>query len=412
MKIDKSNLKFFFWIFLIIFCIQATDLKIGFVKISEIILLLLAPFFLLKPINKYLGYFLIFFSLNFFLSFIITSTLNFEKYGSSLIKAPYIISIARYLELVTCIVVGLITIKLFKDYPRKKIIPIIVNINVYLTLFFVFIYTLVILNILPQESSIVVYESSRLRGLYFEGGPFGLMLAFIFILTFFEGKSNILLIKRFFLLFVIIFLAKSKAGIMLSLVWLLMYFYKSLYEIIKNYRVPIVSVFVIIFYIVFTNIGATYLSDTKRFKKEVKERPRDPYLILGRISGRYIVPNMIKQYPVFGIGIGNYPLLRNNPEIRGFFPIPPKAIINIDSHGYGGIVDVIVDMGFVGLIFFLGIIYLLYKEISMKKDKGKILLFAFIFLFMFGVQLIFLYPWIFLGTIIAYKNNDIYEISD
>ena len=116
MIIKKEKITLFFWVFLIVFCIQTTDLKIGFVKISEIILLLIAPFFLLKPINKYLAYFFLFFTVNLFVSLIVTSTLDFHNLGLSKIKAPYIISIARYLELVTCIVVSLVTLKLLKEY--------------------------------------------------------------------------------------------------------------------------------------------------------------------------------------------------------------------------------------------------------------------------------------------------------
>lgn len=412
MIIKKEKITLFFWVFLIVFCIQTTDLKIGFVKISEIILLLIAPFFLLKPINKYLAYFFLFFTVNLFVSLIVTSTLDFHNLGLSKIKAPYIISIARYLELVTCIVVSLVTLKLLKEYPYRKTLNTIVNVNIYITIVYVLIDVLVLMRIIPQDNSIVVYEYFRLRGLYFEGGPFGLMLSFIFILTFFEEKTKTQIIKRIFLLFVIVFLAKSKAGIMLSLVWILIYYYELIIAKVKIYKFQVIVLFVCIFYLTFVKVNSMYFKETNIIRTSIKERPSDPYLILGRVSGLYIVPVIVKQYPVLGIGIGNYPLLRNNKEIRKFFPLPPKEMIDIDSHGLGGIVDVLVDMGLVGLLIFLSIIYLLYKDISRKKERGKILIFTFLCLFMFGVQLCFLYPWIFLGIILAYKNNYINEISN
>jgi O-antigen ligase len=412
MTIKKKELSYFLWVFLIVFCIQTTDIKIGFVKISEIILLLIAPFLLLKPINKYLAYFLIFFTVNLVIGLVITTTLDFQVLGRSKIKAPYIISIARYLELITCIVVSLITLKVFKDYPEKKTITTIVNINVYLTIVYVFFFSLVFFRIISQDNSIVVYEALRLRGLYYEGGPFGLMLSLIFILTFFEEQPKRLLLKRFFLILVIMFLAKSKAGIMLSFVWILMYYYESIKDKIKQYRFYIIALFAVIFYFVFVNVGKMYIDETNKIRKSVKERPTDQYLILGRVSGFYIVPTMVQQRPLLGIGIGNYPLLRNNKEIRRFFPIPPREIIDIDSHGLGGIVDILVDMGLIGLILFLIIIYMLYYEISRKKKRGKILILSFLCLYMFGVQLVFLYPWIFIGIILAYKNNYINEFSN
>jgi hypothetical protein len=73
---------------------------------------------------------------------------------------------------------------------------------------------------------------------------------------------------------------------------------------------------------------------------------------------------------------------------------------------------VLVDMGILGLCAFLSIVYLLYKEMTLNKQKAKILLIPFLFIFLFGVQLYFLYPWIFLGIILACKNNYLDEISN
>ncbi len=46
-------------IIFIVFCIQATDIKIGFIKVSELILLELTPFYFFKKMNKYFILFLI-----------------------------------------------------------------------------------------------------------------------------------------------------------------------------------------------------------------------------------------------------------------------------------------------------------------------------------------------------------------
>ncbi len=411
MKINQSNLQQFFLVLLITFCIQTTDVKVGFIKISEILLLILTPFLLQKTLNKYLFFFIIFFTLSLLISLIITSTLDFQILGKSKIKAPYIISIARYLELIACITVSALTLKYFCQNQSPKAIKGIVNLNINITIIIVVIYILVLLKIIPISNSVVVYENYRLRGLYFEGGPYGLMLGFIFILTYFQKKSLRLYFKRIFLVITIIFFAKSKAGTMLVIIWFLISNYELFKNKIKNYKYPIIVVLFIVLYFSVINIGSMYFKELDKIRTSVRERQEDPYLILGRVSGLYIVPKIIEKNPILGIGIGNYPLIRNNKEYRTFFPVPPKKMIDIDSHGLGGIVDIIVDMGLLGFIFFLTIIILLFKALKKQRKNGKILLVSYVFLYIFGVQLTFLYPWIFLGIIIAYKNNYINEIS-
>jgi hypothetical protein len=175
---------------------------------------------------------------------------------------------------------------------------------------YVLIYLLVIFKIIPQDSSIVVYESQRLRGLYFEGGPFGLMLGFIFILTFLQDELKHTIIKRLFLMFVIVFMARSKAGVMISIIWVMVYYLNILLPKLKPYKYKIILLTGIIFYFAAINIGEMYINQIAIIKKAVKERPQDPYLILGRLSAVYIVPNMVMEHPLLGIGIGNYETIK------------------------------------------------------------------------------------------------------
>lgn len=412
MKINKDNLKIIFTVCLITFCIQTTDVKIGFVKVSELLLLGFTPFLLVKSINKYLFYFLIFFTVETIIGLILTYTHDFQILGSSKIKAPYIITIGRYFELISCISLSIITLRLFKSNTTqsKTIINYLVNWNIAITIIFVLLYLLVVARIIPIQHSIFVYDNNRLRGLYNEGGPYGLMLAFIFILTFFQKKDNFRVLKQLFLFIVIAFCAKSKAGILFTIFWVGILNLDYLKSKLRTFVYPIAIIFIIVFYYFFINISSMYINEFKVIRKSVQERPEDINLILGRVSGTYIVPKMIEENPIFGIGLGNYPLIRNNAEYRTFFPIPPKKIIDIDSHGYGGVIDVIVDMGITGFLWFMFIIYLLYTDLK-NINKGKILLLGYLLMLGFGVQLSFLYPWIFIGIILAYKNRYINEVS-
>lgn len=413
MRINTNNLKLILTVCLITFCIQTPDVKLGFVKISEILLLLSAPFLFIKSINKFIFYFLVFFTVEAILGLLITSTLNFEILGPSKFKAPYIITIGRYFELISCISLCIITFRLFKDNSQqsKKIIDYLVNWNIVITGFFFLIFLLVKVGLLPASHSIVVYDFNRLRGLYNEGGPFGLMLSFIFILTFFQQNTRERLFKQLFLFIIIAFCARSKAGILFVVVWIALYNFEILKNKFRAFVIPLILIFAVGFYFLFITVSVMYFKEFNRIKLSIQERPTDINLILGRVSGVYIVPNMVKENPLFGIGMGNYPLLRNNAEYRTIFPKPPKESIDIDAHGFGGIVDILVEMGLVGLFFFMFILYGLCKEIK-TFNKGTILVLGFILIYIFGVQIYFLYPWVLFAIILAYKNNYIDEISN
>ena len=164
---------------------QTTDIKIGFIKVSELLLLLITPFIILKKNNKYFIYLLTFFTIELVLTFFITFFSTYSQVSKSLMRMPYFISIGRYLELIVCLVLGIITYDLFKKYSSrsKEIISRIVKINLNITYFFVGIYFLVILGVINKDLSVIVYSDYRLRGFFVEGGPYGLMLSFLFILT-------------------------------------------------------------------------------------------------------------------------------------------------------------------------------------------------------------------------------------
>jgi hypothetical protein len=412
-KIKTNNLRLIFTVCLITFCIQTPDVKLGFVKISELILLLITPFLLKKSVNKFIFYFFVFFSIEAVLGLIITSTHHFQILGPSKFKAPYIITIARYFELITCISLCIITFRLFEKHKdqSKKIINYLVNWNIAITVFFFVIFLIVKTGLLSVQQSIVVYDFNRLRGLYNEGGPFGLMLSFIFILTFFQENNRFTFLKRLFLFIIIAFFARSKAGILFTVVWTGLYNFEILKNKLRAFIFPLILLFAAGFYFLFVNVSSMYITELNRVKLSVKQRPEDINLILGRVSGIYIVPNMIKENPVLGIGLGNYPLLRNNAEYRSFFPKPPKESIDLDAHGFGGIVDILVEMGIAGLFFFMFILSGINKEIK-RLNKGTVLTLSFLLIYCFGVQIYFLYPWVLLAVILAYKNNYINEISN
>lgn len=396
------------------FCVQFTDLKIGFVKITELLLLVLAPIVLLNKLNKYIVHFLLFFTTMALLSLWTTSRLEFSYIEPSFFKRPYWITISRYLEIITCLVLCSIAFQYFKSLKKNNefhyYIKIFIDLNLGLTAVFVFVYLLVVFNIISIDDTRLVYSyATRLRGYYAEGGPLGLMLSFFFIITKYLRSKKAIYLRRIFLFIVISFMAQSKAGILCCVVWLGIENFEFATKKLKAIFIPIVVISLIGFTYLFININSMYVKEFDRVRQAVLERPKDRNLILGRVSGFFIAPKLIGEHPMLGIGTGNYPLLRNNKEFRGFFPLPPKKIRNIDAHGYGGIMDILVDNGLLGILLFFFI--LLKVLVKVRREKGKIeFLIAFVILFSFGVQIHFMYPWILLALILV-KNNDKDEVD-
>ena len=104
-KTKTFSVKSTLFILFVVFCIQFTELKIDVIKLSELLLLLITPFLYFKnKINKWSLYLLILFTLWLVISLAINPFRDFFLLTNvSVLKKPYLISIGRYLELISCI---------------------------------------------------------------------------------------------------------------------------------------------------------------------------------------------------------------------------------------------------------------------------------------------------------------------
>lgn len=404
-KIGSKN---FLFVVFITFCIQFTELKLGVVKISEILLLLSTPFIYQRKINKWIYRLFLFISLWFLISLFFNPFREFYLLQNvSKLKTPYFISFGRFLELFACLNLAAIIINYFKNKEViviNKVIKAIVLLNIWITIFHLFWYFLFITNFI-NETYFVYGRIPRLRGWYVEAGPYGLMLSFVFCLTFFYDFKRNVLIRTIFI-FTIIFAAKSKAGTMFILVWYLTLYSKIIYKTAKEYSFIFILLGALFSGFVLYKISYQYVYAIENVQREMKERPTDVNLVMGRIAGLFIFPDMLLNNPIFGIGLGNYPLIRNNPEYLGFIPKSPPG--KTDAHGFGGLLQILVDGGVFMFSLFVLLVVALYKKICTINNL-RYFLFAFLYLFIFGVQIYFLYPWILFGFLIATLNS--YEVS-
>jgi O-antigen ligase len=323
--------------------------------------------------------------------------IQFYPPGNNLgvLKQVGIISISRYIQLVGCLCYGFYIHKILVEHIssfNEKFLQIIDNLMFFFMLFWISMF---ILRLIGVENPFV-YGNNRLRGGYIEGGPFGLFIATYYAYRMVKFKFSIV----WTLLTIILLLAsQSKASFLFILI--LFCFYLALYNkitaktLIFSVLIGISCVALASRYFNFTDNLFAYYADYKDIKYEIEERGDDPSLVMGRISGSYIMPEMIKDNPLLGIGLGNYSLVRNNPNYRKFLP----AVKAWDLPGMGGIIIILLETGIVGLILFLSPFYKIWQ--SSKFKTIKFVLIVFVLTQMFGVQTYFQYLWFLVGLMTA-----------
>lgn len=393
----------------IVLCFQATDIKIYDIKLPELIMILILPFlFKGLKIDIFTLSFALVFTFLLVTSLIISSQtvfyLDLSKIGFN--KQPYLISISRYIELLSCISFlifcrkGILHFKSL-GFSISFFISKFIRYNSYFGFVYVILIFPILLNLLKIEDSVVYYTQfgyfPRLKGLHFEGGPLGLMFAFIFSLCLITKKGN-LFEKTIFIS--VVALAQSKSGLMLIILCLLMKFFFIFKSGFLN-QLVIGIIVLTIGSISLYHIGDLYVKEFKLVQYKMRSHSNDNNLLLGRIPATMsIIPNMVKNNPIFGIGLGNYSLVRNDPRYRDNFPYMEEW----DLSGLGGVVTLLAEGGVFFLILLLFIYYRLIiycKKISTNNMQIGLL---FIITLLLGVQLTFIYPWLSLILALEYQE--------
>lgn len=416
---EKQGLIFYkseLWIIIICsFCLQMSDLKMASIKISEAVLLLLAPFYFKQIFrSRILLLFFLFFMLFFFKTAVVNVFTRFYINDQlPLLKLPYFISFSRLIEMIACLIFCLFIInalKLAKDpYTLLKKI-LFVQIFIF-GIFYVLTYLLYASHILSTISydNLIVYDASpgdrifRLRGFYVEGGPLGLFYAFLFSICVGFYKKLQLSPLYLALCLIVVFLASSKAGYMLVVLTGVVFLFSKVTNYIKTYTAKVVFyVLIIIGFIgasvVTLEMYITSFTNIEETTATFAPNEIDPNFMLGRISASVILPSMLQDSYLKGIGWGNYPLLRNNPQYRKFMPEIPVSMW--DATGFGGMIDTLVEAGIPLFALYLLIYFHAIKQIKKKISNSNYVVLAFIGPLLLGVSIYFLYTWFLLGVII------------
>ena len=249
----------------------------------------------------------------------------------------------------------------------------------------------------------------RMRGFFVEGGPFGLYIATALVLLI-NSKENYRksgFIANIAILMLGLSLSKSKAAFIAILLPVIIATLLSPAYPIRN-RLKIFLVALVVVSTAFW-LGDCYHRILGYFMaaQAVMASP-DSFadngnVALGRIAGSFIVPNMVMAHPLFGVGIGNYSLVRNDPLYRDFLPYVEEW----DLHGLG-LIGATSEIGIIGVLFFSWWYlkpYLLTRKIS-PPLKQSFFIFP-LFAFVFGVQLTFVYPWIMFSIAMLMSNREL-----
>lgn len=253
---------------------------------------------------------------------------------------------------------------------------------------------------LPIElPGVTVLDVTRVRGFFFEGGPFGVYLIGAIILQVVRGHYLKYIPPRAFwpqlgVLLVAFVGTQSKAAVLLAGMIVVIYLVRT-----KHIRLMLALAVAMTPVALTSNLVAGlngYYVNYANYEQAAFERPEDTALVLGRLAASVLLPRIVAAHPFLGVGIGNYSLVRNDPSILRGLPVVDAW----DLHGLG-LLGYMAELG-VPLTLFVMWLYV-YPLIHAWRSRPWIVLICSYPLMaaLFGVQLNFAYPWIFAGLGLA-----------
>jgi hypothetical protein len=151
---------------------------------------------------------------------------------------------------------------------------------------------------------------------------------------------------------------------------------------------------------------AQYAALADKYETVSQLRPRDLNITAGRVSGLYIAPKMIAAHPLAGIGLGNYPIVRDDPTYRHGTPI---VALGLDSPSLGPI-DYIVDLGFPLFLYFTWVEIAPAFDLLRRRKSTSLVCLVLMqpVANWFGAHLNLIYPWVAAGIALgfAYASNE------
>ncbi|MEO6805310.1 MAG: O-antigen ligase family protein [Edaphobacter sp.] len=391
-----------------------TNIKLGSLQVEDFVLVLLLGFCVAKYLSSgfsfrissklsslFRSYGLLLLAL--FVMAVLALRLTFYPLDEvSLLKRPLFFSLSKLLQL-AAIVCGFLWLTNVLVVEKKLLVR---AMSVYwrtgvLTSWYALLSWLVVTigHVDPSSTlgSILgaysVDYAVRARGFFNEGGPFGIFVISAVVIGLLRrhmtgrrlGLANV---AALFLAFVS---SESKAAFFLVLL-LVLYLVIAAASFRKKVAYFILSTVIFCSVAAWLNLPlflSGYINSYHRVEDNVAALGRDPNAVLGRVAALYIVPRMISAHPITGVGIGNYPLMRNDPHYLGSLP----TITDVEDLPAIGIPGITAEIGIPATLWLM---FLLLAPFWACRKKASLIGAAAIFQLLahtFGVQLTFFYPW-------------------
>lgn len=244
---------------------------------------------------------------------------------------------------------------------------------------------------------------SRVRGLFNEGGPYGIFLVSAVLVVLlrihvvrpvygFVHKAGVAILLAALLL------SGSKVGLLAAMSL------GALAAFLSGGRRRTLALAVVLALLVTMSVtrfkGSLfgYMYAYVNFEEVYYYRPGDPSLIMGRIAATLIVPRIISAHPLLGIGVGNYSLMRNDPDyLQGLPPVDEWDLAGMGLFGSAA------ELGIPLTLFLLAL--LIQPLVHARRRKAPLILTLAAgfqpIAFLLGVNLNFFYPWLVAALVLS-----------
>jgi hypothetical protein len=236
-------------------------------------------------------------------------------------------------------------------------------------------------------------DYTRARGFFNEGGPLGLYAVSVLMVGLLRSRvtGRRLGVVCTSVLCLAIILSGSKSGFLAAAALILVsaFFAASAKARIFYCIFAIASLWGLGVWLNFDSQLAGYVYSYMNIEEEIAERGRDYNLVVGRVSALHIVPKMIATHPFTGIGFGNYPLMRNDPNYLDGLP----AITEVEDLPGLGLLGVAAEIGVPATVWLIVLFLIPYWK---NREKGVVVASAALFqpiAHILGMQITFFIPW-------------------
>jgi hypothetical protein len=236
-------------------------------------------------------------------------------------------------------------------------------------------------------------DYTRARGFFNEGGPLGLYAVSVLMVGLLRSRVTgrrlgIICTSVLCLAFV---LSGSKAGFLAAAVLILVSAFQAASAKTRIFYCifAVASLWGLGVWLNFDSQLAGYVYSYMNIEEEIAQRGRDYNLVVGRVSALHIVPKMVATHPLTGIGFGNYPLMRNDPNYLDGLP----AITEVEDLPGLGLLGVAAEIGVPATVWLIVLLFIPYWR---NRQHSVVVACAALFqpvAHIFGMQVTFFIPW-------------------